>query len=95
MTVLVWQDQDGDPVAVDSERIIGLSVGSLNGPHRTGADVTVTLIWTDAAQPFMVAASFADVLHRWIESRGESLAMKAHPRAYPLVAHQYPDGVKS
>lgn len=95
MTVLTFQDQDGDPVAVDSKLIVGLSVGTVNGPHRAGADVTVTLIWTlgTGDRPFMVAAPFADVLRRWTESRGESLAMRAHPKAYPLVQHQYPSGV--
>lgn len=98
--ILTFADHDGDPVAVESAQIVGLSVGSLNGPRKPDATITVTLIWAAGApQPFMVAASFADVLHRWTEARGESLAMRtahptAHPGVYPLVAHQYPGGAR-
>lgn len=92
--ILTFCDHEGDPVAVLSERIIGLSVGALNGPRRPDDTITVTLIWTEAAQPFMVAASFADVLHRWTESRGESLALRAYPIARGWE-HQYPNGLTS
>ena len=90
MSIVIWTDHEGDSVAIDSATIVGLSVGTINGPHKVGAEILVTLVWVDGVgQPFMVASTFADVLHRWTESRGESLAMKAHPGAYPLVQHQY------
>lgn len=95
MTVLVFQDHEGDPVAVESTTIVGISVGSLNGPREAGANLRVTLIWAAGVmQPFMVAAPFADVLHRWTESRGESLAMRrAHPNTIGWQV-QYPGGVQ-
>ena len=67
--IAVWNDHDGDPIAIDTARIIALSVGDVTGPRSAGDDLRVTLIWTDAPQPFMVAAPFEDVLHRWTESR--------------------------
>lgn len=91
--IATWSDQDGDPVAVDLGEIVGLSVGDVTGPRPLGAGVRVTLVWCRGlAQPLMVAASFSDVLHRWTESRGQSLAVRAHPGVFPLVAHQYPTG---
>lgn len=90
--IVVWSDHDGDPVAVDTATIVGLSVGDVTRPRAT--PVRVTLIWAQGvAEPFKVAAPFADVLRRWTESRGQSLAVKAHPGVFPLVAHQYPEGV--
>lgn len=70
MTVLVFSDHDGDPVAVESSAIVGLSVGAVNGPQRAGADVRVTLIWAaGATQPFMAATPFAEVLDAWTAAR--------------------------
>lgn len=70
MTVLVWADHEGDEVAVESASIIGLSVGTVNGPHKPDATVRVTLIWAaGAAQPFMVAADFSEVLEAWTAAR--------------------------
>jgi len=96
--ILSWQDHDGDSVAVLASAIVGLSVGTINGPRTPGADVTVTLIWAaGAAQPFMVAAPFAEVLGAWSEARlaeagaRDTAAQAAYPGVYPLVAHQYPD----
>jgi hypothetical protein len=66
--ILTWLDHDGDPVAVESASIVGLSVGSLNGPRA--AEVRVTLIWAaGVGQPFMVPAPFADVLQAWTDAR--------------------------
>jgi hypothetical protein len=89
--ILTFADHDGDPIAVDSALIVGLSVGAITGPHKPETSVTVTLIWTTGPQPFMVAAPFADVLRRWTESRGETLAPRVHPGTTGWEL-QYPDG---
>lgn len=64
--ILTFADHDGDPVAVESSSIVGLSVGTVNGPHPAPDPIRVTLIWAaGAAQPFMVAEPFADVAKAW------------------------------
>jgi hypothetical protein len=97
--ILAFRDHEGDPVAVDSAAIVGLSVGTINGPRKPDADVTVTLVWArGVAQPFMVAAPFAEVLDLWTRAREARMAhgaptdVLAHPGVFPLVAHQYPGG---
>lgn len=68
--ILTFADHEGDPVAVESSSIIGLSVGSVNGPRRPGDTVTVTLIWAAGiAQPFMVNQPFAEVAAAWEAAR--------------------------
>lgn len=68
--ILSFVDHDGDPVSVESATIVGLSVGSLNGPRESGADLRVTLIWAaGVGQPFMVAAPFDEVLAAWTNAR--------------------------
>jgi hypothetical protein len=68
--ILSWTDQDGDPVAIESASIIGISVGTVTGPHRAIPPRSVTLIWADGVpQPFMVAAPFAGVLELWTAAR--------------------------
>lgn len=68
--ILTFADHEGDPVAVESSSIIGLSVGTVNGPHQAGAQIRVTLIWAaGAAQPFMAAEPFADVAKAWEVAR--------------------------
>jgi hypothetical protein len=70
--ILTWADHEGDPVSVESSSIVGISVGSLNGPRAATdtPDLRVTLIWcAGAAQPFMVAAPFAEVMEAWSAAR--------------------------
>lgn len=68
--ILHFEDQDGDPVAIESASIIGISVGTVTGPHRNLLASRVTLIWADGVpQPFMVASAFADVLELWTAAR--------------------------
>jgi hypothetical protein len=96
--ILAFTDHDGDPIAVDSERIRGLSVGAIARPHPADQSFTVTLVWVaDVPQPFMVAASFAEVLDLWTQAREATAPSSvpgsqviAYPGVFPLVAHQYP-----
>lgn len=71
--ILSWVDHEGDEVAIESAAIIGISVGTVTRPlpRPVGApDITVTLVWcAGAAQPFMVAAPFAEVLDAWKAAR--------------------------
>ncbi len=68
--ILTFADHEGDPIAVESAAVVGLSVGTINGPQRAGAEVRVTLIWVaGASQPFMVAEPFATVLDAWTAAR--------------------------
>jgi len=97
--LITFDDQDGDPVAVDAAAIIGLSIGTVNGPHKPGAEITVTLIWTMAAQPFMVRQPFSEVLEAWETARRVKLPpdapqVLAYRGVYPLVTMQYPDGAR-
>lgn len=64
--ILVWSDPDGDPIAVASESIVGLSI--LAGAEPAG---TVTLVHTVATadRPFLVAAPFKEVLDAWTQAR--------------------------
>ena len=99
--VLSFADHEGDPVAVDSQAIVGLSVGSINGPRAAGAELRVTLIWAAGiAQPFMVAASFETVMGAWSEARlveaGARDAAQRSTHPYPAAIgwqQQYPGGV--
>lgn len=97
--ILCFQDHEGDSIAVDATAIVGLSVGTINGPHKPGAAVTVTLVWAaGVSQPFMVAAPFAEVLDLWTRARQATLPtgapsdVLAHKGVFPLVAHQYQPG---
>ena len=68
--IVVWADQDGDPVALDTRRIVGVSVGDVTGPRDPDSSVRVTLVWADGvAQPFMVAAPFEAVVAAWEQAR--------------------------
>lgn len=68
--ILVWIDHEGDPVAIESALIIGISVGTVAGPHRDILPRSVTLIWAAGVpQPFMVAAPFQEVLEAWASAR--------------------------
>lgn len=75
--IRVWQDHEGDPVAVDTARIVGVSVGDVTGPRRGETGLRVTLIWCDGiAQPFMVADSFDDVVSVWEAGRKDAEEMR-------------------
>lgn len=99
--ILFFVDPDGDPVAVESDAIVGVTVGRITGPRAAEqvAQGTVTLIHTSATvdRPFMVASTFTDVVQTWATARetppGAQTAI-AHPGVFPLVEHQYPDGVR-
>jgi len=69
--ILVFADQDGDPVAVDAGAIVGVSVGTIDtaGQLRMLGSATVTLIWTTGPQPFLVADPVDVVVKRWTMSR--------------------------
>lgn len=69
--ILIFSDNDGDEVAVESATIVGLSIGALNGPKPAeAADVRVTLVWcAGVPAPFMVGAPFAEVLEAWQAAR--------------------------
>lgn len=91
--IVTWTDQDGDPVAVDTALIVGVSVGRITGPRDPKDECVVTLIWAQGVtQPFMVATPFEQVLdtwERWREQDGPPL------RAYPNAIgwqQQYPNG---
>lgn len=93
MSICVWTDQDGDAVAVDTALIVGVSVGRIAGPRDVADECVVTLIWTTAAQPFMVTAPFAEVVAAWRAGRQQDgPPLRAYSGVFPLVAHQYPDG---
>lgn len=70
--ILAWTDQDGDPVAVDADAIVGLSVGDVTRDSRGRwmRGIRVTLIWAKGVgQPFMVAEPFEDVFAAWQKAR--------------------------
>jgi hypothetical protein len=68
--IVVWSDQDGDAVAVDTALIAGVSVGDVARPHAAGTSVRVTLVWVrGVGQPFMVATAFDDVVAAWKAGR--------------------------
>lgn len=92
--IVQYVDQDGDPVAIDTALIVGVSVGRITGPRDVADECVVTLIWAQgASQPFMVATPFEQVLDTWERWREqEGAPSKAYPGVFPLVAHQYPTG---
>lgn len=70
--IVLFADQDGDPVAVETTQIVGVSVGDLTGPRSAESDVRVTLIWAHGiSQPFMVAAPFDAVVAAWENGRAQ------------------------
>jgi hypothetical protein len=86
--IVAFVDPDGDPIAVESESIVGLSI-------LAGSGGAVTLVHTTATadRPFQVAAPFAAVLDTWTAARevrpGQGIEVLAHEGVYPLVQHQY------
>lgn len=68
--IALFADQDGDPVAIDTALIAGVSVGDVARPHAVGTSVRVTLVWVrGVGQPFMVATAFDDVVAAWKAGR--------------------------
>lgn len=93
--ILSFDDSDGDPIAVESTSIVGLSVGSVTGPRET--ELRVTLIWTAGTgeKPFMARQSFDQVLTTWQAAREidrQAPAARPYPGVFPLVQHQYQPG---
>lgn len=92
--IVRYVDQDGDPVAVDTALIVGVSVGRVTRAGDPADELVVTLIWTVAPQPFMVAAPFGEVVSDWTAGRQQDgpPGRPLYPGVFPLVAHQYSTG---
>lgn len=92
--IVFWTDQDGDPVAVDTSLIGGVSVGDVTGPQPAGSPTRVTLIWLcGIAQPFMVRDEFGDVVAAWSKVRQEQGPPSYPPRAGWTLQYPHPSTV--
>lgn len=86
--MLRFRDPDGDPVVIESDAIVAVTLGQVQGPIGLNSDPaaagrsphTVTLIHTQAG-PLLVAEDLELVLDRWSAAYAVRREVEAHAAA--------------